>query len=689
MLTQADIDLMLNAEPAKKELKKFRVDFEKTFKSLGGKLDGTFNKLGAAIGGLSLGRHVTTTTRELFKLNNELLGTRNALYAVGKSTATVDDDIAFLQDTATDLGASFDQLSRSYARLEIGGKQLGLTTKDNRDLIVALSEAMVVNHSSAQDTFLIFNAIEQIMAKGKVQSEEIVRQFSQRIPGGLQIAADAVGKTTKEFSEMLRLGEVDPKEFFQGLDEALIKKFGRALPAALDTSLTWMKRFKEQSDELKRDLSTELEPVFKETFKAMSSAVLKLQGDLDSGELGQAMRTSFAEIFEGVGKFIQQMEKNKVLAQYGVVGLAIFGLLGPKGIKSRLKTMGLIGVGVTLFDSLFPNEEEAAKRAVDGIEKEIIRLKAEVIAFDKLGAQSDGKGGFAKLANEAEASIAKLQTELKGANAKLVEIQQPATDWANILFDAADNMRTIGEKAELAQPKLEAFFEVPSMFRDDWDRFFGGAEDDFKELEGYVDDWASQTTDAIVDMAETGKLAFGDLVSSIIRDIAKLAVQQQIVTPMFNALFGPTTKVGFGGGNAPQGVPMGMGESYANYSANGNAFAGGNVIPFAKGGVVSRPTNFGMSSGRTGLMGEAGPEAILPLKRGSGGKLGVVATGGGGTVVNVNVINEVPEVEVDERVSSDGNQIDFYIKKVVNAGLNGGDFDRSLKSTFNVSRSGS
>jgi phage-related minor tail protein len=58
----------------------------------------------------------------------------------------------------------------------------------------------------------------------------------------------------------------------------------------------------------------------------------------------------------------------------------------------------------------------------------------------------------------------------------------------------------------------------------------------------------------------------------------------------------------------------------------------GRVTPFAEGGVVSAPTYFPMAGG-TGLMGEAGAEAILPLKRGTDGALGVAADGGGETTV--------------------------------------------------------
>lgn len=71
--------------------------------------------------------------------------------------------------------------------------------------------------------------------------------------------------------------------------------------------------------------------------------------------------------------------------------------------------------------------------------------------------------------------------------------------------------------------------------------------------------------------------------------------------------------------------------------ANGGSFSQGKVMPFANGGVVSGPTTFPMRGG-TGLMGEAGPEAIMPLSRGPDGKLGVRSSGSGGAVqVTMNI----------------------------------------------------
>jgi phage-related minor tail protein len=70
--------------------------------------------------------------------------------------------------------------------------------------------------------------------------------------------------------------------------------------------------------------------------------------------------------------------------------------------------------------------------------------------------------------------------------------------------------------------------------------------------------------------------------------------------------------------------------------ANGAPFSQGRVMPFAKGGVVSQATAFPMR-GATGLMGEAGPEAIMPLTRGPDGRLGVRSHGGTSPQVTINI----------------------------------------------------
>jgi len=142
--------------------------------------------------------------------------------------------------------------------------------------------------------------------------------------------------------------------------------------------------------------------------------------------------------------------------------------------------------------------------------------------------------------------------------------------------------------------------------------------------------------DELLNFTKTGTFNFQKFAQVVVDEITRIVIRTQIIAPAARA-------IGFalsGGGGAGGGGVLAQG---LLNNANGNAFEGGRVTAFANGGVVSGPTLFPMANG-TGLMGEAGPEAILPLTR-RGGKLGVE---GSGTVVNV--INQAGgEVETSER----------------------------------------
>ncbi len=118
-------------------------------------------------------------------------------------------------------------------------------------------------------------------------------------------------------------------------------------------------------------------------------------------------------------------------------------------------------------------------------------------------------------------------------------------------------------------------------------------------------------------------------------------VAQSMVDATYNAAIRPVTDH-FGGLIA--GAVGGLIEG-ATF-ADGGAFAQGRVMPFARGGVVSQATTFPMRGG-VGLMGEAGPEAIMPLRRGPDGRLGVAASGGGNVSVTMNITT--PDVQGFQR----------------------------------------
>lgn len=172
-----------------------------------------------------------------------------------------------------------------------------------------------------------------------------------------------------------------------------------------------------------------------------------------------------------------------------------------------------------------------------------------------------------------------------------------------------------------------------------------GAEDALKKYKESADDaYASSSNlftnamqgmeDALVDFVKTGKLSFSDLADSIISDIARMMIQQNITSPIASAL-----------GSVNWGSMFGM--------AHGGAFDNG-VQMFANGGVVSSPTAFGYSGG-VGVMGEAGAEAIMPLVR-HGADLGVKSTASK-VVLNItnNSSSEISAEQVSEMTRTNAN----------------------------------
>jgi phage-related minor tail protein len=118
-------------------------------------------------------------------------------------------------------------------------------------------------------------------------------------------------------------------------------------------------------------------------------------------------------------------------------------------------------------------------------------------------------------------------------------------------------------------------------------------------------------------------------------------------------------------------------------SANGNVFSGGNVVPFAQGGVVDGPHIAPMA-----LFGEAGPEAIVPLRRGADGNLGIASSGGGGRAPSI-VINNHTDATPQVSQSPNGDMT-ITLKKMVDSAvgdsLSTGTGRRVLKKQYGVNQ---
>lgn len=159
--------------------------------------------------------------------------------------------------------------------------------------------------------------------------------------------------------------------------------------------------------------------------------------------------------------------------------------------------------------------------------------------------------------------------------------------------------------------------------------------------------------------------AFGNAVNKILDKIT-----DKLLDEVLDAIFQVGGASGGGGGGSS--FLSGIGSLIGSFFADGGAFNQNGVSNFAKGGaftnnVVGKPTLFSFAKGGAlGQMGEAGPEAIMPLKRGADGSLGVQmygqqqSNGGGGVAVNINIINN-SKAQVTSKQTRNENSMNIDI----------------------------
>jgi TP901 family phage tail tape measure protein len=216
-----------------------------------------------------------------------------------------------------------------------------------------------------------------------------------------------------------------------------------------------------------------------------------------------------------------------------------------------------------------------------------------------------------------EREVSKVADQMERANRFLVEaeedlefqIQQTTRSYedqrrAAALKDVGAAAKDAGISAEEATSRTNALFdelERAEMIKDVAD---GMAEAFGSAFEGIL----------------TGSMSGKEALASFIVELQRMMIQLLIIKPLMQGISG-----GISGILTP--------------SEYGNVFMNGNIVPFQAGGVVADPQLFYMRDGRLGSIAEKEPEAIMPLKRGAGGRLGVEASGAGGGAVTQNVTN--------------------------------------------------
>ncbi len=289
------------------------------------------------------------------------------------------------------------------------------------------------------------------------------------------------------------------------------------------------------------------------------------------------------------------------------------------------------------------SEQGRLRRQEQSVQRYTRALQAQV---DALRLEGERAAAGVSMGGRERSRFEQLNSLDDRYNQQLMDLENQRSDPSRQMSDEEYEKRlaALRKAHQDLRDTVVSNYDQMTAAQSDWSNGASGAWNDYLEsarnVAGQTHDLFTNAframEDAVATFATTGKLSFSDFAKSILADMARIATRAA-ASQALSSLFGGF----FGGGNAAAQSGVDNLVSNSGLFANGGAFAGG-VQMFATGGaftnsVVSTPTAFGMSGGRMGVMGEAGPEAVMPLTRTSSGALGVRAMGGSSSQINVEV----------------------------------------------------
>lgn len=236
------------------------------------------------------------------------------------------------------------------------------------------------------------------------------------------------------------------------------------------------------------------------------------------------------------------------------------------------------------------------------------------------------------------------QSVLAWITATRAELQGPTAVAVQAYLDKVAELRKLLDAGSLTQTVFDAGVQTAR------DKLLQATKATTDQVSEFWKQAARNSQDALAQfLFDPFKDGLRGMVQGVADAIRKIA-SQMLASNIFKAI-----------GSYGQGQSGWVGAALSMFGgahAYGNVFNGGALIPHANGGVIGNPTLFPMSGGRTGLMGEAGPEAIMPLVRASTGHLGVRAVGGGGGALAVRIVNNIdPQTISDALATSAGEKV--------------------------------
>jgi tape measure domain-containing protein len=442
-------------------------------------LDATMGSLGRTLAGL-------VTVAAAFKFSEGLVSAsiqfdkiNNALTAATGSAQGAAAEYEFVRATANRLGLSLSDVAEQYSKLAAAARGTTLAGDATRNIFEAVSSASRVLGLSAAETGGALTAIQQIISKGTVSSEELRGQLGERLPGAFQIAARAMGVTTAELGKLLEQGLIPSTEFLPKFAEELKKSFAGDISTAANGTQAAIERLKNTLFETQVSLAkggfldgvTQGIQGLSDALKSNDAQIALQTLSVTLGEVIGILGTlpnAFAGGGEGVGAFTRVVEGAALAVAAVRDGISVtsagFASLGSvildatsfilSGLGSVATSFGLtIGGSITELSASIKQQATAASQAAQQTFAEFGNGNSALAQTLEKLSQIEEK---IKAGTTAAKEIAPALTEAeRAANALVLSEEQVTSILKNLKVDASQFGSEFSDSAKASIQGLE------------------------------------------------------------------------------------------------------------------------------------------------------------------------------------------------------------------------------------------
>lgn len=215
---------------------------------------------------------------EVFNLTRKLDTLDFSMRKVITSEYELAETQIFLADISVRYGGNVLSLTERYIKFRAAAIQSNMTSKDTIQIFGSMTKAAGVLGLRTDETAGIFLALEQMLSKGKVTTEELRRQLGERLPGAFGIMAKTLEVPLSQLDKMLRAGEVISNEVLPKFAVEVEKAYGIETVTKVDTLAAAQNRLKTAWIQFVDELNAS--PVFTKVLNAIAGGVNKLKGAL-------------------------------------------------------------------------------------------------------------------------------------------------------------------------------------------------------------------------------------------------------------------------------------------------------------------------------------------------------------------------------------------------------------------------